>query len=83
MNRDTLSFATQTNMRHFLYCISDRDNIGVLLLNHNDLPFRSLNYTPMYQPTLSPTYFDRVAYSAPRHPRRRQAPSNPSISFLG
>jgi len=63
MNRGTLSFVTQASTRRFSYCISDRDDAGVLLLGHSDLPFLPLNYTPLYQPTLPLPYFDRVAYS--------------------
>ncbi|OEL35735.1 Aspartic proteinase PCS1 [Dichanthelium oligosanthes] len=63
MNRGTLSFVSQASTRRFSYCISDRDDAGVLLLGHSDLPFLPLNYTPMYQPTLPLPYFDRVAYS--------------------
>jgi hypothetical protein len=63
MNRGTLSFVSQASTRRFSYCISDRDDAGVLLLGHSDLPFLPLNYTPLYQPTLPLPYFDRVAYS--------------------
>uniref|UniRef100_A0A0A9GWF2 Peptidase A1 domain-containing protein n=1 Tax=Arundo donax TaxID=35708 RepID=A0A0A9GWF2_ARUDO len=63
MNRGALSFVSQASTRRFSYCISDRDDAGVLLLGHSDLPFLPLNYTPMYQPTLPLPYFDRVAYS--------------------
>ncbi|WVZ68213.1 hypothetical protein U9M48_017176 [Paspalum notatum var. saurae] len=63
MNRGTLSFVSQARTRRFSYCISDRDDAGVLLLGHSDLPFLPLNYTPLYQPTLPLPYFDRVAYS--------------------
>ncbi|OEL20527.1 Aspartic proteinase PCS1 [Dichanthelium oligosanthes] len=63
MNRGTLSFVSQASTRRFSYCISNRDNAGMLLLGHNDLPFLPLNYTPMYQPTLPFPYFDHVSYS--------------------
>ncbi|CAO1946552.1 unnamed protein product [Urochloa humidicola] len=63
MNRGALSFVSQASTRRFSYCISDRDDAGVLLLGHSDLPFLPLNYTPLYQPTLPLPYFDRVAYS--------------------
>ncbi|KAI5003823.1 hypothetical protein ZWY2020_030983 [Hordeum vulgare] len=64
MNRGALSFVSQASTRRFSYCISDRDDAGVLLLGHSDLPtFLPLNYTPMYQPALPLPYFDRVAYS--------------------
>ncbi|XP_062225835.1 aspartic proteinase PCS1-like [Phragmites australis] len=63
MNRGALSFVSQASTRSFSYCISDRDDAGVLLLGHSDLPFLPLNYTPLYQPTLPLPYFDRVAYS--------------------
>ncbi|KAF8716986.1 hypothetical protein HU200_026092 [Digitaria exilis] len=63
MNRGTLSFVSQASTRRFSYCISDRDDAGVLLLGHSDIPFLPLNYTPLYQPTLPLPYFDRVAYS--------------------
>ncbi|KAJ1286185.1 hypothetical protein BS78_03G333400 [Paspalum vaginatum] len=63
MNRGTLSFVSQARTRRFSYCISDRDDAGVLLLGHSDLLFLPLNYTPLYQPTLPLPYFDRVAYS--------------------
>ncbi|PWZ44465.1 Aspartic proteinase PCS1 [Zea mays] len=63
MNRGALSFVTQASTRRFSYCISDRDDAGVLLLGHSDLPFLPLNYTPLYQPTPPLPYFDRVAYS--------------------
>ncbi|KAL5226247.1 hypothetical protein ABZP36_014512 [Zizania latifolia] len=63
MNRGALSFVSQASTRRFSYCISDRDNAGVLLLGHSDLPFLPLNYTPLYQPALPLPYFDRVAYS--------------------
>jgi hypothetical protein len=56
MNRGALSFVTQASTRRFSYCISDRDDAGVLLLGHSDLPFLPLNYTSL-------PYFDRVAYS--------------------
>ncbi|CAL4960497.1 unnamed protein product [Urochloa decumbens] len=64
MNRGALSFVSQASTRRFSYCISDRDDAGVLLLGHSDLPsFLPLNYTPLYQPALPLPYFDRVAYS--------------------
>ncbi|KAL6853686.1 hypothetical protein ACP4OV_019715 [Aristida adscensionis] len=63
MNRGALSFVSQASTRRFSYCISDRDDAGVLLLGHSDLPFLPLNYTPLYQPSLPLPYFDRVAYS--------------------
>ncbi|CAO2182371.1 unnamed protein product [Urochloa humidicola] len=64
MNRGALSFVSQASTRRFSYCISDRDDAGVLLLGHSELPsFLPLNYTPLYQPTLPLPYFDRVAYS--------------------
>ncbi|KAK3162446.1 hypothetical protein QOZ80_1BG0089630 [Eleusine coracana subsp. coracana] len=65
MNRGSLSFVSQARTRRFSYCISDRDDAGVLLLGHSDLPssFLPLNYTPLYQPALPLPYFDRVAYS--------------------
>ncbi|KQK10539.1 aspartic proteinase PCS1 [Brachypodium distachyon] len=64
MNRGALSFVSQAGTRRFSYCISDRDDAGVLLLGHSDLPnFLPLNYTPLYQPSLPLPYFDRVAYS--------------------
>jgi hypothetical protein len=65
MNRGALSFVSQAATRRFSYCISDRDDAGVLLLGHSDLPpgFLPLNYTPLYQPALPLPYFDRVAYS--------------------
>uniref|UniRef100_A0A0E0N4V6 Peptidase A1 domain-containing protein n=2 Tax=Oryza TaxID=4527 RepID=A0A0E0N4V6_ORYRU len=63
MNRGALSFVSQASTRRFSYCISDRDDAGVLLLGHSDLPFLPLNYTPLYQPAMPLPYFDRVAYS--------------------
>ncbi|XP_051226736.1 aspartic proteinase PCS1-like [Lolium perenne] len=64
MNRGALSFVSQASTRRFSYCISDRDDAGVLLLGHSDLPtFLPLNYTPLYQPARPLPYFDRVAYS--------------------
>ena len=54
---------TQASTCHFSYCIFVRDDVDMLLLDHNDLPFLPLNYTPLYQPTLPLPYFDRVAYS--------------------
>ncbi|KAL6614179.1 hypothetical protein ACP70R_036449 [Stipagrostis hirtigluma subsp. patula] len=63
MNRGALSFVSQASTRRFSYCISDRDDAGVLLLGHSELPFLPLNYTPLYQPALPLPYFDRVAYS--------------------
>ncbi|KAJ3682714.1 hypothetical protein LUZ60_012941 [Juncus effusus] len=67
MNRGSLSFVTQTGIKRFSYCISDRDDSGILLLGglpNSSLPFTlPLNYTPLIQISLPLPYFDRVAYS--------------------
>ncbi|XP_020108217.1 aspartic proteinase PCS1-like, partial [Ananas comosus] len=66
MNRGALSFVTQSATRRFSYCISDRDDSGVLLLGGDagSAPFAPrLNYTPLIEISLPLPYFDRVAYS--------------------
>ncbi|XP_072997498.1 aspartic proteinase PCS1-like [Typha latifolia] len=67
MNRGALSFVTQTRTTRFSYCISDRDDSGVLVLGGVTTAAGglrlSLNYTPLIQISLPLPYFDRVAYS--------------------
>uniref|UniRef100_A0A6V7QU29 Peptidase A1 domain-containing protein n=1 Tax=Ananas comosus var. bracteatus TaxID=296719 RepID=A0A6V7QU29_ANACO len=66
MNRGALSFVTQSATRRFSYCISDRDDSGVLLLGGDAgsaLFAPRLNYTPLIEISLPLPYFDRVAYS--------------------
>lgn len=62
MNRGSLSFITQSGIRQFAYCISDRNDSGILLLGDGAfLP--PLNYTPLVQISSPLPYFDRLAYS--------------------
>ncbi|KAJ3707267.1 hypothetical protein LUZ61_010972 [Rhynchospora tenuis] len=62
MNRGTLSFIIQSRIHKFAYCISDRDNSGILLLGGN-VSIPSLNYTPLVEISRPLPYFDRLAYS--------------------
>ena len=41
----TLSFVMQAIMHRFSYCISDRDDAGVLLLGHSDLAMAATEET--------------------------------------
>ncbi|KAK1297892.1 Aspartic proteinase PCS1 [Acorus calamus] len=64
MNRGSLSLVSQMGTPKFSYCISGRDDTGVLLLGEAELPWLlPLNYTPLVQMSLPLPYFDRVAYS--------------------
>ncbi|KAK1321235.1 Aspartic proteinase PCS1 [Acorus calamus] len=64
MNRGSLSLVSQMGTPKFSYCISGRDDTGVVLLGEAELPWLlPLNYTPLVEMSLPLPYFDRVAYS--------------------
>ncbi|KAK6929368.1 Xylanase inhibitor, C-terminal [Dillenia turbinata] len=64
MNRGSLSFISQMGFPKFSYCISGRDESGVLLFGEADFPWLGpLNYTPLVQISQPLPYFDRVAYT--------------------
>lgn len=67
MNLGSLSFVTQMGYPKFSYCISGKDNSGVLLFGEANIPWlKPLSYTPLVKVSSdSPRlpYFNRVAYS--------------------
>lgn len=64
MNRGSLSFVSQMGFPKFSYCISDRDQSGVLILGDSSLSWlKPLSYTPLVQISIPLPYYDRVAYT--------------------
>ncbi|KAK1297935.1 Aspartic proteinase PCS1 [Acorus calamus] len=60
MNRGSLSLVSQMGTPKFSYCISGRDDTGVVLLGEAELPWLlPLNYTPLVEMSLPLPYFDR------------------------
>lgn len=62
MNCGSQSFITQSGIHQFAYCISHRDDSGVLILG-NGASLPPLNYTPLVHISIPLPYFDRLAYS--------------------